>query len=74
MRATGHISADSRYRLWVNGERVQTGPAPCDPRVLEADPIELGPMLRKGSNSLAVEVLYLGSGEGTYVLGRPGLL
>ena len=74
LRATGHISADSRYRLWVNGERVQTGPAPCDPRVLEADPIELGPMLRKGSNSLAVEVLYLGSGEGTYVLGRPGLL
>ena len=74
IRATGHISADSRYRLWVNGERSQTGPAPCDPRVLEADPIELGPMLREGSNSLAVEVLYLGSGEGTYVLGRPGLL
>ena len=74
LRAAGHISADSRYRLWVNGERVQTGPAPCDPRVLEADSIDISGMLRKGSNSLAVEVLYLGNGEGTYVLGRPGLL
>jgi len=32
LRATGWISADSRYLLEVNGQRVQWGPAPCDPR------------------------------------------
>ncbi|WP_410813867.1 alpha-L-rhamnosidase N-terminal domain-containing protein [Micromonospora sp. 067-2] len=73
-RATARISADSRYRLHVNGERAGWGPAPCDPRVLEVDEIELGHLLRPGRNVIAVEVLYLGVGEGTYVAGRPGLL
>ncbi|MCX7827006.1 MAG: hypothetical protein N2689_15860 [Verrucomicrobiae bacterium] len=31
-RADGWIAADSRYKLTVNGQRVQWGPAPCDPR------------------------------------------
>ncbi|HTW78108.1 MAG TPA: hypothetical protein VME23_01060 [Terracidiphilus sp.] len=30
--ATGRILADSRYKLTVNGSRVQWGPAPFDPR------------------------------------------
>src|SRR5258708_3897885 len=34
-RAVGWIAADSRYRLEVNGRRVQWGPAPCDPRWAE---------------------------------------
>ena len=38
VEARGWISADSRYRLFVNGRRVQFGPAPCDPRRYEADP------------------------------------
>ena len=37
------ISADSRYLLTVNGVRVHFGPSPCDPRSLEADPIDLAP-------------------------------
>ena len=40
-RATGWISADSRYRLELNGQRVQWGPAPSDPRWPEADPLDL---------------------------------
>ncbi len=40
-RATGWISADSRYKLEVNGRRVQWGPAPADPRWPEADPVDL---------------------------------
>ncbi len=48
MRAVGWMTADSRYRLTVNGQRVQWGPAPCDPRQLDVDPIDLTALLRPG--------------------------
>ena len=47
-RATGWIAADSRYRLEVNGQRIQWGPAPCDPRWPEADPVDLTDALQPG--------------------------
>ena len=72
--AKGWIVADSRYRLYVNGKRVQWGPAPSDPRWQEADPVDLAPYLQKGSNTLAVEVCFFGSGDGTTPIGKPGLL
>ena len=72
--ATGWIAADSRYRFWVNGEIVQRGPAPADPRHQEADPVDLAGFLRSGDNVIAVEVLYFGHGEGTWPCGKPGLL
>ncbi len=68
------ISADSRYQLFVNGTRVQRGPAPFDPRVQDVDPVDLLPYLRPGKNVLAALVCYFGHGEGTYVPGKPGLL
>ncbi|MDD6210403.1 MAG: alpha-L-rhamnosidase, partial [Bacteroidales bacterium] len=49
-KATGWILADSRYLLFVNGQRVQWGPAPSDPRWQEADPLDLKPYLREGKN------------------------
>jgi alpha-L-rhamnosidase len=72
--ACGWILGDSRYRLWVNGERVQWGPAPADPRWPEADPLDLARHLRLGENVIAVEVLYFGHGEGTWVDGNPGFI
>ncbi len=72
--ARGWIVADSRYRLFVNGERVQWGPAPSDPRWQEADPVDIGPYLKEGVNTLAVEVCFYGSGDGTTPIGKPGLL
>ncbi len=74
LAARGWIAADSRYRLWVNGERVQNGPAPCDPRALEADPLDLSAYLRRGANVIGIEVLYYGHGDGTSALSWPGLL
>jgi alpha-L-rhamnosidase len=74
VRAAGWITADSRYRLTVNGMRVQWGPAPCDPRSVDVDPVDLAPHLRAGDNVIGVEVLYYGQGEGTWVAGKPGLL
>lgn len=73
-RATGWIAADSRYRVTVNGQRVQWGPAPCDPRQLDADPLDLQPFLKAGKNVIGVEVLFFGFGDGTWPGGKPGLL
>lgn len=72
--AKGWIVADSRYRLTVNGKRVQWGPAPHDPRHAEADPVDLRPYLQKGKNVIGVEVLFYSHGEGTWPFGKPGLL
>lgn len=74
VRATGWISADSRYLLEVNGERVQWGPAPCDPRFVEADPIDLTGLLTAGANAIGATVLFYGQGDGTSPLGKPGFL
>ena len=73
-RATGFITADSRYLLTVNGRRVQWGPAPCDPRSLDADPVDLTALLTPGKNVLGVEVLHYGHGDGTWPAGKPGLI
>ncbi|MHB1627692.1 MAG: alpha-L-rhamnosidase-related protein [Bacilli bacterium] len=74
IRASGWIAVDSRYRLAVNGQRMQWGPAPSDPRWPEADPMDLTAVLHPGQNTVGVEVLYYGSGDGTWPLGKPGLL
>lgn len=73
-KAIGWILADSRYRLFVNGERVQWGPAPSDPRWQEADPLDLTKFLHPGKNCLAVEVCFFGTGDGTHPMGKPGLI
>lgn len=74
LRANGWIAADSRYRLDVNGRRVQWGPAPSDPRWPEADPLDLMEFLQPGRNIIGATVLYYGHGDGTWPLGKPGFL
>lgn len=73
-RAQGWVIGDSRYRLDLNGERVQWGPAPSDPRWAEADPVDLTQALRAGENVLGATVLYYGHGDGTWPIGKPGFL
>jgi alpha-L-rhamnosidase len=73
-RAVVSIAADSRYRLFVNGRRVQWGPAPCDPRWLDVDEADITPYLTAGTNVIGVEVLFYGVGDGTWPAGKPGLL
>lgn len=73
-KALGWILADSRYRLFVNGKRVQWGPAPSDPRWQEADPLDLAAYLQPGKNVIAVEVCFFGTGDGTHPMGKPGLI
>jgi len=72
--ARGWITADSRYRLTVNGKYVQWGIAPSDPRTPDVDAVDLAPYLQQGENVIGIEVLYFGHGDGTWADGRPGLL
>lgn len=68
------ITGDSRYRLLINGKRVGWGPAPFDPRHMEVDMYAVEKYLCNGENVIAVEVLWYGQGEGTYILSSPGLI
>jgi alpha-L-rhamnosidase len=72
--AKGWITADSRYQIFVNGQRVQWGPAPFDPRWQEADPLDISSYLTPGKNVIGCQVLFYGTGDGTSPLGIPGLL
>lgn len=69
--APAWVSGHSRYQLWVNGKLLQRGPAPCDPRYWDVDPIDLAPHLRPGVNVIAAVVCAFGSGDGTYVPPSP---
>jgi hypothetical protein len=74
VRAQGWVAADGRYRLEVNGQRVQWGPAPCDPRWLEVDPTDLTALLQAGANTIGVQVLFYGHGDGTWPVGKCGFI
>lgn len=51
-----HASADNRYKLYVNGQLVSTGPAKGDLYNWNYETIDLGPYLQQGKNSVAAMV------------------
>ena len=55
---TARITAVSRYRLWVNGRPVLSGPCKGDMNRQYYETVELTPCLRTGKNVFAVQVLY----------------
>lgn len=73
-----HVSADSRYRLMVNGSLVAAGPAKPSGRTWFADTVDIGSHLIMGENIIGIDVLsYSTSSLGNVSVprtGRPGLL
>ncbi len=69
-RATAHVSADGRYLLYVNGTQVGRGPARCDPLWQYYDSYDLAPLLRAGTNLIALLVHSYGRDMAWYQLPR----
>lgn len=61
------ITADSRYRLYVNGQFVDYGPARGYPQRMFFDELDVGPFLHTGRNVLAVMVYQPGYSHFSYI-------
>jgi len=55
-----HVSADQRYQLYVNGERVVFGPARGDPLHWRFETVDIAPQLKAGTNLVAARVWSFG--------------
>jgi len=72
------ISADSRYKLYVNGKLIEVGPSKGDNKIWYYDTVDLAPHLAQGKNILAVIVLrypleYTKGNSGVFRTHTPGL-
>jgi hypothetical protein len=65
-RAELSISADSRYKLWVNGRFVARGPARSYPHAQSVDRLEIAEYLQPGVNVLAAQVYQPGYSHFAY--------
>ncbi|MBC7828259.1 MAG: alpha-L-rhamnosidase N-terminal domain-containing protein [Chitinophagaceae bacterium] len=55
-----HVTADNRYRLFVNGTAVSSGPARGDLYNWYYETIDIGPQLVRGNNTVAAVVWNMG--------------
>jgi hypothetical protein len=68
------VSADSRYRLYVNGRSVAFGPCKGDNQIWYFDEVDIAPYLKQGENALAAVVLrYSTLHDGNYSIWRTSM-
>ncbi|MCK5675963.1 MAG: alpha-L-rhamnosidase N-terminal domain-containing protein [Verrucomicrobia bacterium] len=72
--ASLHITADSWYRVFINGKWVHDGPARAYPNHYLFDTHEVGGLLKKGKNRIEVIVRYFGVGTFHHIPLQAGLL
>ncbi len=73
-KANLSITADSRYRLFINGQWVNDGPERCFPWRYSYDKIDVTSYMRKGENVVCVIVQYYGDDTFQHIVTYPGLL
>ncbi|MBN8577603.1 MAG: alpha-L-rhamnosidase [Cytophagales bacterium] len=64
-----HLSADNRYRLFVNGTYVTDGPQISDSRHWRFESLDIAALLNAGSNTLAVQVVNYAEQAPVYLMG-----
>ncbi|RLF02913.1 MAG: alpha-L-rhamnosidase [Thermoprotei archaeon] len=69
-----HITADSRYVLYVNGIKIGQGPARSWPFKQAYDTYDVKHLLKRDKNVIAVLVQHYGISTFQYIEGRGGLL
>ncbi len=72
--ATLRITADSFYRLFINGRWVNDGPARAWPEHYQYDVIDAAPYLQPGGNVIEVVARYYGVGDFHRIPKQAGLL
>ncbi|QNK57954.1 alpha-L-rhamnosidase N-terminal domain-containing protein [Paenibacillus sp. PAMC21692] len=73
-KAKLHITADSRYRLWFNGNLLGEGPIRSSTAHWYFDTYDVSHLLQKGDNLIAIEVWHFGHSNYQYIEARAGLL
>ncbi|WP_165246762.1 alpha-L-rhamnosidase-related protein [Paludisphaera soli] len=73
-RGRVRITADSYYRLSINGRWVGDGPGRAWAEHYQYDDVDVTPYLREGENEVQVVARYYGVGDFHRVPKRPGLL
>ncbi|MCE5324734.1 family 78 glycoside hydrolase catalytic domain [bacterium] len=73
-RAIIKTSADSRYKLYVNGEYVGKGPVRSAAGISYYDTYDITGVLSKGKNVIAFHVMHFGENTSMCALRRPGLI
>ncbi|KAL3466116.1 hypothetical protein BJX64DRAFT_296058 [Aspergillus heterothallicus] len=76
-KALLHFSADTRYKLFVNGVRVAVGPTRSSPWIWYYDTVDIAPYLQTGTNAVRFDVIrYFAASRGAMPFQRtavPGL-
>lgn len=73
-RALLHITADSRYRVYVNGVEAGMGPVRAFPSDWRYDTLDVTLLLREGGNVIAVQVWHYGQSNYQYIEASAGLM
>lgn len=68
-----HVSADTRYRLFVNGTNAGAGPCKGDHYRKYYETYELGEQLRPGVNTIAVKVIHYAPGGPRFAAGSSAI-
>ncbi len=69
-----HISADSRYQLFLNGVRMGVGPCKGDRHTQYYETYDVTPWLRTGLNMIAVRVLHYAPGGPSHAAGSSAIM